>query len=321
MKIKPDFTRLHSGENESRTIHFSLSERYRDKSVKLCFISPMGRLYMTDPLSHSGGEGSFTLTGSLLDGKGVLLCQLICFSDDGYLAKSPVLELPVFYSADDMSCSAISEEGLKSFAFIIDALENKTDRQEITELLKGKSDTDHLHRGVYLTEEDLWEYLPTHPSAGYEHTHDGRYYTKPEADSRYYTKEACDDRYYSKAQTDEKIAALSQDFVVEQGKTDGWTYRKWNSGEAQCRGTISFTPAETVAAGGNIRPKKVFPFTFVTTPDVFVQRGALAYKVKKTYPLSSTGAECGIYAQLEADSGLAVGENISFLVEAKGRWK
>lgn len=304
MKIKPDFTRLHSGENESRTIRFSLSEKCRDKSVKLCFVSPMGRLYMTDPLPHKNGEGSFTLTGSLLDGRGVLLCQLICFSDDGYLAKSPVLELPVFSSADDMSCPALSEEGLKSFAFIIEALESKTDRQETIELLRGKSDTDHLHRGVYLTKEDLWEYLPTHPSSGYEHTHDGRYYTKPEAD--------------------ELIASHAADYVIEQGSADGWEYRKWASGIAECWGQTILSVTNTMASNGNYAginyPKAIVFPVGLFAPGTTVRASVLPFGAG--YPAVVAGSPTNESMDISIRTEWAVADNSVWLhVHTFGRWK
>ena len=62
---------------------------------------------------------------------------------------------------------------------------------------------------------------------------------------------------------------LLGDYVVEQG-TDGiWTYRKWNSGIAECWGTNTIYPITSRAYGSiyitNNRESAVdYPFTFVT---------------------------------------------------------
>lgn len=41
------------------------------------------------------------------------------------------------------------------------------------------------------------------------------------------------------------------DYVVEQGTSDIWTYRKWNSGIAECWGTTAYRSVSTTSAFGN----------------------------------------------------------------------
>lgn len=146
MRLIPQFTRLHSGENISRRLDYTLSEALWDKTARLGFVTPMGRIFITDPLTVSEGKGHYLLPCSLLDGKGLLLCQLTVSGSDGFMAKSPVLELPVFASVDDTSCPTVSEEGLKSLAVIFDAV-------------RDKADAVHSHNEAYYTKGETDAFL------------------------------------------------------------------------------------------------------------------------------------------------------------------
>jgi hypothetical protein len=54
----------------------------------------------------------------------------------------------------------------------------------------------------------------------------------------------------------------TKDYVVEQGTNGIWTYRKWNSGVAECWGNVSTTPT---TVNGNNAVSANLPFTFVGT--------------------------------------------------------
>lgn len=305
MKIIPDFTRLHTGENDSRVIRFSLSEKYRPLTVKLCFVSPLGKAYVTQALTHENGEGQYPVPAMLLDGKGVLVCQIVCTDKNGLVAKSAVSELSVFSSADDMSCPALSDESLKSLSYICDALDERPDKEEIARLLEEKSDTDHLHP-IYLTEADLFEYLPTHPSSGYEHTHDGRYYKKEEADAL--------------------LEPLKTDYVTGYGHQGKWTYRKWASGIAECWGEISYNIEGGAERDSNFRFPVEYPLQFNVNPIAFIHPLVKAYQIKKAYQLFPTDLDnrknIMIYAKLEEDQVISASDNkVSFYVHVKGTWK
>lgn len=71
---------------------------------------------------------------------------------------------------------------------------------------------------------------------------------------------------------------LISDYVVEQGTSGIWTYRKWNSGVAECWNTepLSFTGSSASGAlmGGRYAQLNnptwgTFPFAFTDTPGVF----------------------------------------------------
>lgn len=248
MKITADFKRLHSGENESRTLTVEKGDEYAALSGKLAFITPMGRIYISDELSFSEGRAEYPIPAMLLDGKGELIVQLVLYDDNRFTLKSPIQRYPVFASVDMMDLPECTDAKLMSLIEIIDELMNKSDvghihgdiyftKDEIHSLLKGKSDTSHLHEGVYLTETQLRGLLPEIPGTVFEHNHDGRYYTR---------------EFVDKALSDINAQQASVlDTVVEQG-TDGiWNYRKWASGIAECWGvtTIKFNTA--MSSNGN----------------------------------------------------------------------
>lgn len=63
---------------------------------------------------------------------------------------------------------------------------------------------------------------------------------------------------------------LGVDYIVEQGFTNGWYYRKWNSGIAECWGIHTVTIGGTATVGslycgyGSL----YFPFSFSVRPTV-----------------------------------------------------
>jgi hypothetical protein len=67
----------------------------------------------------------------------------------------------------------------------------------------------------------------------------------------------------------------TKNYIVEQGTSGVWTYRKWNNGFAECYGyhTISNTKCDTAWGSLYYSPEiwlPNFPFTFVGSPDVYI---------------------------------------------------
>ncbi len=63
----------------------------------------------------------------------------------------------------------------------------------------------------------------------------------------------------------------TKDYVIEQGTSDIWTYRKWNSGLAECWGVYTMTSAATKTWGtlyysDTLAPRINYPFTFTSRP-------------------------------------------------------
>ena len=66
------------------------------------------------------------------------------------------------------------------------------------------------------------------------------------------------------------------DYIVEQGTDSGWTYRKWNSGYAECwlggfsLGATTFTSWSSGLYYHDFASAKAFPFTFTVAPKIMV---------------------------------------------------
>ena len=115
------------------------------------------------------------------------------------------------------------------------------------------------------------------------------------------------------------------DFVVEQGTTTNWSYRKWNSGVAECWGTAKYTASTSLASGDNFQFTVPYPVVFTEKPVSFIgTRGdGMAYQVKKCYPLFPTDKDNAknitIWAVLE--SSVSANNTVTFNVHTSGRWK
>lgn len=84
---------------------------------------------------------------------------------------------------------------------------------------------------------------------------------------------------------DERISALvgtfeePVDYIVEQGKSGSWTYRKWNSGVSECWGTVTGTLAPSEAASG-MTGLRVFSGSVTFPADLFVDAPSVTYNCR-----------------------------------------
>ena len=113
------------------------------------------------------------------------------------------------------------------------------------------------------------------------------------------------------------------DYVVEQGTSGIWTYRKWNSGIAECWGRYSASTAISTAWGsiyyGSVNLPN-YPFSFTALPSrhaTLDTAGGLAWIVPNSS--NTTVSNPGGMFVFSAGSNASVGCNIS--VYAIGRWK
>lgn len=131
----------------------------------------------------------------------------------------------------------------------------------------------------------------------------------------------------AKAYTDTKFGLMS-DYVVDQGTSGDWTYRKWNSGFAECETTQHLTLSGTGALwktpiyGYTNVPRLSYPFTFVQVPDevVSAKGGVNAFWLYKQAGGDNSTTQAGLYALIKVDSFTSGSTaNISYIV--KGKWK
>lgn len=67
-------------------------------------------------------------------------------------------------------------------------------------------------------------------------------------------------------------ASTAADYITAQGTSNGWTYRKWNSGIAECWRDLSVSTACSTAVGSWYRTAALsvgaYPFTFTEAPNL-----------------------------------------------------
>lgn len=117
------------------------------------------------------------------------------------------------------------------------------------------------------------------------------------------------------------------DFIVEQGTSGTWTYRKWNSGIAECWGFVT---------GPTLEKVEIINYTTFTTAlpsGLFVTRQCAYYSLGK-----NAWAMCTVYDNTSNDAGYSNDNNnikttiwwrvndssvhdISFYVRVIGIWK
>lgn len=117
--------------------------------------------------------------------------------------------------------------------------------------------------------------------------------------------------------------SVSQDYVVEQGTSGIWTYRKWASGVAECWTTkvsVTLTAVDT-----QIREWYSFPITFLENPSTIpspCNTGKPTWLLEGGFfgveSLSTTGFHMCACANVGANY---LPLTFNFAVEVIGRWK
>lgn len=111
------------------------------------------------------------------------------------------------------------------------------------------------------------------------------------------------------------------DHVVEQGTQGDWTYRKWNSGFAECWRNVSVTPS-TVNGTNSITMS--LPFTFANTDyNVTITPAKAAMYIDRFGDCATNGAVTHTTTTLTIAYNYAYGTAyaVSFNVVVNGRWK
>lgn len=124
------------------------------------------------------------------------------------------------------------------------------------------------------------------------------------------------------AQIDEanERGLATADYIIQQGVSGIWTYRKWNSGMAECWATVSATMTITGnnpfnAEGGYVIPIYDFPFTFVEAPSIhFSGEIGSGYAIVAKIYKSTTTAKALIYTSTPNGSS----QSCSFCIYAFG---
>lgn len=119
------------------------------------------------------------------------------------------------------------------------------------------------------------------------------------------------------------------DFIVAQGVMDGWTYRKWNSGVAECWKRISFSTAMNTAWGsmyrGTITDRQNYPFAFTAAPVEVVTMQNAGYAAWICAESIDNGGVNGSYASARyiilRPSAVASAQTFYINYHITGKWK
>ena len=131
---------------------------------------------------------------------------------------------------------------------------------------------------------------------------------------------------------DTQITGLKVDFIVAQGIENGWIYRRWNSGVAECWRNVEHSNISVTTAWGSIyeTPEAYgapnYPFTFIETPivNLNVQKttstsGSYAIMGIERGSSSASTTSPGSWYYLRATSGTGITVTTSIYVI--GRWR
>lgn len=124
------------------------------------------------------------------------------------------------------------------------------------------------------------------------------------------------------------INGIELDYIVEQGAKNGWEYRKWNSGRAECWKSVTLTTAATTTWGALWRgdsfiERQTYPFNFSAKPveNVTIQSGSVgAWALPMDSGNGVNGASAsGRYTVCRPASTSSAEYYLSFYVI--GKWK
>jgi len=105
------------------------------------------------------------------------------------------------------------------------------------------------------------------------------------------------------------------DTVIEEGTIDGWEYRKWSSGIAECWGHFEKTNASPIGAN-HYQFRIYYPFTFIGTPVLNVTG-----RVGDEYSYVSWLTFDDNYSTIYFDSDTTATNTLLVNAYAIGRWK
>lgn len=103
------------------------------------------------------------------------------------------------------------------------------------------------------------------------------------------------------------------DYIVEQGTSGIWTYRKWSNGIAECWGSKNASIPSGWSSGSGII--LTLPFTFKTVDYGIVQFHN--YQITRTYTVITPTNATTISIQTNSESALTA----FFSIDVKGTWK
>lgn len=125
------------------------------------------------------------------------------------------------------------------------------------------------------------------------------------------------------------IKRVEQDYIVEQGEKDGWTYRKWNSGLGECWKILTHTttldsPWGSMYCGATLMKRQNYPFVFIEKPVEIVNvlaSGNAAWITPESGGNGMNGAYATAVYNVVRPSIVNTSQTFNFDFYIRGRWK
>ena len=121
-----------------------------------------------------------------------------------------------------------------------------------------------------------------------------------------------------------KYELNAADYIIEQGQSGDWFYRKWNSGIAECFGSFDFTDSFSKAGNGWYSSVHHHDFPsglFNAIPIACSISGFGNYGFAIEYGGSSSATSTQSYYLMRAEGNTSTDINATIGVIAKGRWR
>lgn len=116
------------------------------------------------------------------------------------------------------------------------------------------------------------------------------------------------------------INGVEQDYIVDQDTKNGWFYRKWNSGLAECWQTLTTTAAQTKSLNGMYYSDSVrvdLPFTFTEVNYTTATGGSTGnMNIVRPFAFTTTYVSWCVVGMTSLAS-----PTVRVNLEVKGRWK
>lgn len=120
---------------------------------------------------------------------------------------------------------------------------------------------------------------------------------------------------YAKDESGSDVNVL-QDYIVAQGTSGIWTYKKWNSGIGECWG--NYTLPVAYIYGNYVNGSIFFPFEFLELPIVNANFGAIGLASAYMAYVGVTLTQINAYGNLQTGHA---GEDCWFYYHVVGKWK
>lgn len=103
---------FNSGEHMYRTLNISVDDALTQNEIRLAFITPKGRHFLSETLTLENGKAQYAVPSALLDGAGRLYAQVIAYTKGEFAAKSEIVCFYVDKSLDIWDELSADADGL-----------------------------------------------------------------------------------------------------------------------------------------------------------------------------------------------------------------